>query len=251
MQIKRVIVCGLAALVFSLMFSNGADAQYRDRTRGAQAAQEDTERKFDRGGSSRRAASDDRRVGRDKQAPRHRVQSRDTRPRAKRDGDRSRKVGTQRRTYDRRAERRWHRDRPSAQRRIYIPRRWNHNDRPHRRNLWRRRYNRVWWCGAECRIALLFGFTVWAINTVVAHDSGYSFPIWEALEYNATGETSLWESSWGYVEFTPTKTFRRRFGRSIRNCRDFLRVVVRNEGLERRYRGTACRNPHGAWWIVS
>ncbi len=109
----------------------------------------------------------------------------------------------------------------------------------------------MWWCGVHCRIGHLFGFSVWAVHTVVSYDSNHSFPIWEALEYNRTGETSLWESGWGYVEFTPTRTFTRRFGRRERYCRDFLRVVVRHEGLERRYRGTACRNPRGAWWIVS
>ncbi len=251
MQIKRVIVCGLAALVFSLAISHDADAQYRDRNREPQAAPEDTKRLFDRNKPPRSATPDGQKVRRDKQSPQPRAPSQDQRPRAKRDLDQSREVRTQRRTYDRRAERQWHRDSPTAQRRIYVPRRWSYNDRPHRRNLWQRRYSRMWWCGAECRIALLFGFSVWAIDTVVSYDSGYSFPIWESLEYNATGETSLWESSWGYVEFTPTRTFTRRFGRSIRNCRDFLRIVVRNEGLERRYRGTACRNPQGAWWIVS
>jgi surface antigen len=98
---------------------------------------------------------------------------------------------------------------------------------------------------------LLFGFTVWSTHTVMSYNSGYSFPVWESLEYNRTGETSLWESGWGYVEFTPTRTFQRRYGGYLRDCRNFLRVVVRNDGFERRYRGTACRNPNGSWWIAS
>jgi hypothetical protein len=171
--------------------------------------------------------------------------------RARPKGDRRRDARPRRRSYDRRAERRWHRDRPRAQRRIYIPRRWSHRNRPHHRHLWKRRYGRVWWCGVDCRIGYLFGFSVWTIHTVVSQDSSHGFPIWESLEYNPTGETSLWESGWGYVEFTPTRTFTRRFGRHRRDCRDFLRVVVRHDGLERRYRGTACRNPRGSWWIVT
>jgi len=86
---------------------------------------------------------------------------------------------------------------------------------------------------------------------VLSYNSSYSFPVWESLEYNRTGETSLWESGWGYVEFTPTRTFQRHYGGFYRDCRDFLRVVVRSDGFERRYRGTACRNPNGSWWVVS
>ena len=300
MQIKRVIVCSLAALVFSFVLSHEASAQYRDRNRDRQVSPEETEREINRKKPSRGEHPDVRKEQRDKRAPRSRVQPKDQprraapednrRRQARPDGqrrdvrperDRRRRAQPQqerrrarpaidrrrqaqpqqerrrarpaidRRRYDRRAERRWHRDRPRTQSRIYIPGRWSHRKRPHRRHLRNRRYGRVWWCGVHCRIGLLFGFSVWAVDTVVWHDSSYSFPIWEALEYNRTGETSLWESGWGYVEFTPTRTFTRRFGRRVRHCRDFLRVVVRHNGLERRYRGTACRNPRGAWWIVS
>lgn len=271
MQIKMVIVCGLAALVFSLVLPQDASAQYRDRNREPQAAPENTEREINREKPSRGVRPGDRKEQQNKRAPRSKAQPKaqprraapkdnqrqqaqprdQRRRRAEPNPDRGRRAKPQRRTYDRRAERRWHRNKPAAQRRIYIPRRWKHNDKPRHRNLWQRRYSRVWWCGVECRIARLFGFTIWAVNTVVSYDSGYSFPIWESLEYNATGETSLWESNWGYVEFTPIRTFRRRFGRRMRDCRDFLRVVVRNDGLERRYKGTACRNPRGVWWIAS
>ena len=48
--------------------------------------------------------------------------------------------------------------------------------------------------------AFLFGFSVGAVDTVITYDSNDSFPIWEALEYNKTGETSRWESNWGYVK---------------------------------------------------
>ncbi|MDH3240422.1 MAG: hypothetical protein OEO83_07130 [Alphaproteobacteria bacterium] len=134
---------------------------------------------------------------------------------------------------------------------VYVPRRWSHRDRPHHRHPANRKHGRAWWCGAGCRISLLFGCNVWAPQTVLYHNFSYSFPVWEALEYNQTGETSLWESDWGYLEFTPTRTYTRRFGRSLRDCRDFVRVVVQNNGVERRFNGTACRNPDGAWWVES
>ena len=308
MQIKMVIVCSLAALVFSLVLSHDASAQYRDPNREPQVSPEKKERQVDRNRPSRGDVRDGRREQRDMRARRPQGQPQQERRRARPESDRRRKAQPQqerhrarpesdrrrqaqpqqerrgarpesdrrrqaqpqqerrgvhpesdsrrearpqRRRYNRPAERRWHRDRPRTQKTIYIPRRWSHRNRPHHRHLWKRRYSRVWWCGVHCRIGHLFGFSVWAVHTVVSYDSNHSFPIWEALEYNRTGETSLWESGWGYVEFTPTRTFTRRFGRRVRDCRDFLRVVVRHDGLERRYRGTACRNPRGAWWIVS
>ena len=271
MQIKRVIVCSLAALVFSLVLSQGAGAQYRDRNREPQVAPEDTEQEIKRKRPSPGGRPNVRKEQPDKRGPRSRAQPKDQSRRAAPEDNRRRaqpkdqgrharpeserrvqaQPRAQRRTYDRRAERRWHKDRPKTKRNIYVPRRWARGNRPHHRNLWQRRYGRVWWCGLDCRIGYLFGFSVWAVHTVVSHDSNHGFPVWESLEYSPTGETSLWESGWGYVEFTPTRTFTRRFGRHRRDCRDFLRVVVRNDGLERRYRGTACRNPRGAWWIVS
>lgn len=237
MKTRRVIAGSVAALFCILALSGGADAQHRDRSRSPQATPEDSNRQFDRERSQRRSAPDRGQVQRQRQAqpaPRARTERR-----------------VERRSYDRPAEREWHRDRPAAKRQIYIPHRWRHVERPHHRHLAQRHYGRVWWCGTGCRIALLFGFTVWAVDTVLSADSAYDFPAWEALEYNRTGETSLWESDWGYVEFTPTRTFKRRFGRFVRDCRDFLRVVVRNDGRERRLTGTACRNPHGSWWIAS
>ena len=260
------IVSSLAALAFSLALSHDAGAQYRDRNRAPQVAPEDTEPEINRKRPPRGDRPDVRKERLDKRAPRSRARPEDqprraapedkrrrqAQPKGQRpDRNRGRRAEPQRRTYDRQAERRWHKDRPGTKRDIYVPRRWTRGDRPHHRNLWKRRYGRVWWCGTRCRIGLLFGFSVWTIHTVVAHDSPHGFPVWEALEYNRTGETSLWESGWGYVEFTPTRTFTTRFGSRVRDCRDFLRVVVRNDGLERRYRGTACRNPRGAWWIVS
>jgi len=234
MQTGRVFVCSLAALFCSFALSFGADAQYRDRNRDSQAIPQDTDKQIDRGRPQRRGVPDSRRNQRGSPAPRYQAQPQE-----------------QRRAYDRRPEREWHRDRPAANRPVFIPRRWSHNVQPHRRNLSQRRYSRVWWCGTDCRIALLFGFTVWAVDTTLSHASDFSFPIWEALEYSPTGEVSLWESGWGYVEFTPTRTFRTKIGRYTRDCRDFLRVVVRNDGVERRYNGTACRNPRGTWWVVS
>jgi hypothetical protein len=326
MQIKRTIVCSLAALAFSLALSHDAGAQYRDRNHAPQVSPEDTEPEIDRKRPSRGDRPDVRKERPDKRAPRTRArpkdqprraapednrrpqaqprdqrrrarperdksktakprdqrrrarterdksksaQPRDQRPRARPKSDRRGQAQVQherrrarpkidkrrearppRRRYDRPAERRWHRDRPRTRKGIYVPRRWKHRKRPHHRRLWKRRYGRVWWCGTHCRIGHLFGFSVWAVHTVVSYDSPHSFPVWEALEYNRTGETSLWESGWGYVEFTPTRTFTMRFGRRVRDCRDFLRVVVRQDGLQRRYRGTACRNPRGEWWIV-
>jgi hypothetical protein len=270
MQTKKVVVCVLATLISSLVLSHGAGAQNRGQDRGSQETPDGTEQDIDRKKPPRGAQPKDQREQRDQRAPASRAQpkgqprratpdnkqQRRAQPkgqprRATPDNRQQRQALPQRRTYDRKAERRWHEGSRTAQRPIYIPPRWAQNERPHHRNLWQRRYGRVWWCGVECRIALLFGFTVWAVDTVVSHDSGYSFPIWESLEYNATGESSLWESDWGYVEFTPTRTFTRRSGGYTRNCRDFTRVVVRNDGLERRYSGTACRNPQGAWWIAS
>jgi hypothetical protein len=271
MQIKRVIGCSLVALVFSIVLSQGVSAQNRDRHRGPQVAPEDTEQEIDRKKPSRRARPDERREEQGKRAPQSRAKPKDQRRRAEPEDNRRRQAQPrqerrralpekerwqvtqpQRREYDRKAERRWHKESPRTQRNIYVPRRWGHNSRPHHRDLRERRYSSVWWCGSGCRIALLFGFSVWAVDTVLSHDSTHGFPIWESLEYSPTGETSLWESSWGYVEFTPTRTFRRRLGRQTRDCRDFTRVVVRSNGrLERQYEGTACRNRRGAWWIVS
>lgn len=266
MRFNDLIVFGLAILLLTLPLCGSASAQYRDRHRDTGAAPSDTGRSVEQGRSERRTRPSGREVQRDERtrptergrierrtAPGSREVQRDERAPA---GPASRaapgrRVPDSRRVYDRPPERDWQRDRQPPQRKVYVPQRWVHVDRPHYRALWPRHYSRVWWCGSGCRIGFLFGFTVWAINTVVSADSVYSFPTWEALEYNRTGETSLWESDWGYVEFTPTRTFRQRFGRHVRDCRDFLRVVVRNDGLERRYRGTACRNPDGAWWIVS
>lgn len=268
----------------------GAQYRDRDRNRDRQVSPEDKGRESKRDNETKRkkrprrkqsGVHDVQKEQRDKRAPRTRVKSTDAsgdtrsgdkkrRRRARSDGrhddvqpqeQRRRRARPsssprprprqERRRYRRRAERRWNRDGARSQGSIYIPRRWSYGYRPYHRHLWNRRYDRVWWCGVDCRIGLLFGFSVWPADTVLYHGSGYSFPIWEALEYNRNGETSLWESSRGYVEFTPTRTFTMRFGGRVRHCRDFLRVVVRNNGRERRYRGTACRNPHGTWWIVS
>ncbi|MDX1483276.1 MAG: hypothetical protein R3229_02240 [Alphaproteobacteria bacterium] len=305
MSKTRVMLCGLAAMTFSLALADGAAAQYRERSRPPEVEttpgerdaappdvqrrgredqrrmrgrqREERAREKERRGEraeerTRRAApADERRRVRPDEDRRRQAEPAERERRARPDRDRRRQAEPddrrrralpdrdrrrearprERRRYERPAERRWHRDRPREARRVYIPRRWDHRPRPHRRHLWPRRYGRVWWCGHDCRILLLFGFTVWAVDTAMSYDSSLSFPVWEALEYNQTGETSLWESGWGYVEFTPTRTYRRRFGRYRRDCRDFLRVVVRNDGLERRYSGTACRNPEGVWWIVA
>ena len=291
MQVKKVILSSAAALAIGLILCPDAGAQQRGRDRGPQSVEDDQQYERGRRGDGdrkenrreRRGDGDaqgarpgrrdtqsgdgERRGGRDGRGTRQaqdrggRRDDRDGPRRAapppqgrdlRRDGDRRRTAPpAARRRYDRRAERRWHRDGPRARRDIYIPRRWAYRDRPHHRRLWNRRYGRVWWCGYSCRIGLLFGFTVWTTHTVLSYDSSYSFPVWESLEYNRTGETSLWESDWGYVEFTPTRTFKRRYGGYFRDCRNYLRVVVRSDGFERHYRGTACRNPNGSWWIVS
>lgn len=277
MRIGGLIVCGLAVVFLSLPLCGSASAQYRDQDRDTRAVPSDARPPVESGrsasgareeqlrgsrsrvqveqGTPRFYATPERRRraqrgGREPQpnGPRSRVQVRPGTPRFQ--AAPGRRTQAPRSIYNRPPERDWHRGRREPQRRIYVPRRWIHAERPHYRALRDRRFSHVWWCDFNCRIAFLFGFTVWNTNTVISAGSAYSFPIWEALEYNRTGETSLWESNWGYVEFTPIRTFRQRFGRLVRDCRDFLRVVVRNDGLERRYRGTACRNPDGAWWIV-
>ena len=157
----------------------------------------------------------------------------------------------QRRQYDRQGKRRWQRDSRRSTRNNFFPRLWSKRNRAHRNHLWNRNYSRVWWCGFDCNIALLFGVSIWDDDTVISRDSSNNFPVWEALEYDRTGETSLWETNEGFVEFTPTRTFSMRFGSSVRDCRDFLRTIIDNDGFERQFRGTACRNPQGDWWIVS
>jgi len=117
----------------------------------------------------------------------------------------------------------------------------------------------LWWCGTGCRLGFLFGFTTWNVALIVREDNDDHWPLWNALEYNATGETSLWESDWGYVEFTPIATYRSDYTvrtrggyeRRSRWCRDFERVVVRNDGLANRFRGTACRREFQNVWKIS
>jgi hypothetical protein len=255
------------------MIDSGA-AQNRDRNRDRQVDQDSNTQQFDRDRRSqgeergnrrdqdRRAQPGDRRSRGDDDRPRQAQpqrqperaappRQREAQPRSpavRRDANRDRQP---RQRYDRKPERDWRGQKSRPPRTVYVPRRWTYRDRPHHRHLSTRKYGRVWWCGTGCRIALLFGYNAWAPQTVLYHNSAYSFPVWEALEYNRTGETSLWESDWGYVEFTPTRTYTRRFGRSVRDCRDFVRIVVQDNGVERRYSGTACRNPDGAWWIES
>lgn len=249
MQIKGLVFAGLAALVVSLPCSQVAVAQFRDRD--TRAAPDERRRPAEREKAQPRRAPEGREMQRDRRPQRQQAQPMPPSRRAAPRQEMERRAQPPRRVYNRPPQQQWHRAQPAPQRRIYVPHRWERVERPHHRALRHRHYSRVWWCGTSCRIALLFGFTVWTVDTVVSSGSVYSFPVWEALEYNRTGETSLWESGWGYVEFTPTRTFQMRFGPHLRDCRDFLRVVVRNDGLERRYRGTACRNPDGAWWIVS
>lgn len=245
MRFNGLIVCGLAALLLSSLFVGSVSAQRRDRDRDSGTTYSDTRRAGEPGRAERRTAPGGREAQRDDRSRQRQPAAPKSRPAP------ARPMPDRRHIYNRPSEREWHGRGPVPQRQVYVPRRWVHAERPHHRALWSRHYGRVWWCDAGCQIGFLFGFTVWAVNTVVAADSAYSFPTWEALEYNRTGETSLWESAWGYVEFTPTRTFQQHFGVHVRYCRDFLRVVVRSDGLTRSYHGTACRNPDGAWWIVS
>jgi hypothetical protein len=154
------------------------------------------------------------------------------------------------RVYKRTSDLPWYKARPQALKPVYVPRRWVQHRTPHHTGLADRSFGRIWWCDRDCGIAEVFGFGPWNGDTVVSDRSVYSFPAWEALEYNRTDETSLWESNWGYVEFTPTRTFTRRFRAGPRPCRDYVRIVVRHDGRAERYTGTACRNPYGEWWII-
>lgn len=154
------------------------------------------------------------------------------------------------RVYERDSANPWRTTRPLAEKPVYVPRRWVLHAMPHHRGLVDNTYGRVWWCDRACGIAEVFGFGPWTTDVVVSDRSVYSFPVWEGLEYNRDGETSLWESNWGYVEFTPARTYTRDFRSGPRNCRDYSRLVVRHDGRAERYDGTACRSAYGEWWVA-
>lgn len=70
-----------------------------------------------------------------------------------------------------------------------------------------------------------------------------------AFETTPAGQTSIWRNPanghWGTV--TPARTFRDAAGRY---CRDY-RQTVTVDGQEHQGNGTACREPNGAWRIMS
>ena len=70
-----------------------------------------------------------------------------------------------------------------------------------------------------------------------------------AFETTPSGQTSIWRNPanghWGTV--TPSRTFQDAAGRY---CRDY-RQTVTVDGQEHQGNGTACREPDGAWRIMS
>jgi hypothetical protein len=289
MGIERVIACGFAALLLAapagagIAAGNAVRADMAAVAGDVRLAQAGGKRAVDREGEREQDRQRQTRTERETRQEGERARQRETqraRPRAQaenrgqirrarpesdagarrvpdyerpRERERVRRDATpeRRRVYERERTQIWHKDRPRAAPPVTVPGRWVRHDAPRHRHLRDRRYGRVWWCDDDCRIVFLFGFTIWVVDMVLSERSPYAWPVWESLEYNRTGETALWESRWGYVEFTPTRTYTMvfRFGR--RHCRDFTRIVVRHDGWEKRYHGTACRNPHGEWWIVS
>ena len=70
-----------------------------------------------------------------------------------------------------------------------------------------------------------------------------------AFETTPSGQTSIWRNPanghWGTV--TPSRTFQDATGRY---CRDYKQTVT-VDGQEHQGNGTACREPDGAWRIMS
>lgn len=70
-----------------------------------------------------------------------------------------------------------------------------------------------------------------------------------SLERSPTGTTSDWVNpDTGHAgSFTPTKTYRTRYGQ---NCRDYSQTVTVDGRTETAY-GTACRSSDGTWRLVN
>jgi len=70
-----------------------------------------------------------------------------------------------------------------------------------------------------------------------------------ALEYNRTGDATIWVNpdTGKEVTFVPTETYQRDSGQY---CREYRTQVEVGSKVEEAY-GTACRQPDGSWKIVN